>query len=81
MISIVRQAHHIFQHLTAESGDEYLSKTHRLIKDRKSLFISTIDSQLTPIRRYQNLPNQILFNAFKIQLDVAPIEKIEYQKK
>lgn len=69
------QALAIYQHLEGQPGSEFLSGTHRIIKDRKSLFIHPINADKTYIQQYATLPNQILFNTYKIKVDQVPIDK------
>ena len=66
----------IYKTLQSQPGSEFLSGTHRIIKDRKSLFIVPLESERQSILQYDKLPKQIQFNDHKIQLRAVPINKV-----
>lgn len=78
------QSQEIFENLAEQSGAEYVSATHRLIRDRNSLFISPLQSEQVYIKQFDKIPNQIYFEAgeqvVKIQVDVLPISKCSLKK-
>ena len=69
------QALAIYNSLESQSGIEFLSATHRIIKDRKSLFVNPLASNKVSVQQYDKIPNQILFNTYKIKIDQVPIDK------
>jgi tRNA(Ile)-lysidine synthase len=66
----------VYEGLRLQPGAEYLSATHRLLKDRKSLFITALDSSFEAVRQYDKLPDQLLFNNFKIQVREVPADRV-----
>lgn len=59
-----------------ESGKQFLSDTHRLIVDRKSIFIQPISIEKINISIFDKMPNQIVFNNFTIQCALVPIQHL-----
>jgi tRNA(Ile)-lysidine synthase len=70
------QSKAIYENLNSASGKQYLSGNYALLKDRKSLFITPLQSDKAYIQTYERLPNQMIFNEFKIQIDKGPANKI-----
>lgn len=58
------------------SGQTFYSATHRLVMDKKSLFILPLENELTSIEAYGKWPNQIIFNEYKIDVRLQPISKV-----
>ncbi|MEZ5055037.1 MAG: tRNA lysidine(34) synthetase TilS [Chitinophagales bacterium] len=57
-----------------ESGKQFLSNTHRLIVDRKSIFIQPLSIEKINIAVFDKIPNQMVFNNFTIQCALVPIQ-------
>jgi tRNA(Ile)-lysidine synthase len=70
------QSKAIYEHLNSASGKKFLSEKFILLKDRNSLFVSPQQSNKVYIQKYEALPNQIVFNEYKIQVDEGPAHKI-----
>lgn len=62
------------------SGQNFYSKSHRLVMDKKSIFILPLDTPLTSIVAYDKWPNKIIFNEYKIDIDIKPIRKAHINK-
>jgi len=65
----------VYQGFDAQPGIEFHSPTHRIIKDRRSLFITPLESDREHIRKWDSLPDQMIFNNYKIQVRAVPAEK------
>lgn len=74
------QSESVFNGLKEQSGKEYLSESHRLIRDRNSLFVQPRKSERQKIRQYEKLPDQIVFNNYKIQVRSVPVEKVNMKQ-
>ena len=59
-----------------ESGKQFFSETHRIIIDRKSLFIAAEKSERESIIILEKIPSQIIFNNYKIQCTTIPIQEV-----
>jgi tRNA(Ile)-lysidine synthase len=64
-------AEEVFQSLTNESGKQFYSKTHRLVKDRKKLFISEIANNDNRIFYIEN-DDVELFEPFDLTIEKLP---------
>lgn len=58
------------------SGQTFYSATHRMIMDKKSLFILPLENELTSLLTYNKWPNQIIFNEYKIDVRLQPVSKV-----
>jgi len=58
----------VFQSLESESGKQFFSKTHRLVKDREKLFISLIDENENKIY-YVEVDDIELFQPFDLKIE------------
>ncbi len=58
------------------SGQTFYSGTHRMIMDKKSLFILPLENELTSLLTYDKWPNQIIFNDYKIDVRLQPVSKV-----
>lgn len=69
----------IFKNLTnlnAESGRQFFSETHRMVVDRKSLFVVSKNAERENYLSFDKIPNQIIFNNYKIQCSLVPIQEL-----
>ena len=71
----------VFQSLDSDSGKQFFSKTHRLVKDREKLFISIIEDNGNKIY-YIEAGDRQLFQPFSMNLErhVAAEYKIRKEK-
>jgi tRNA(Ile)-lysidine synthase len=58
------------------SGKQFFSETHRIVIDRKSLFIVPKNTERENYLSFVQLPNQIVFNNYKIQCSLVPIQEL-----
>lgn len=58
------------------SGKLFFSETHRIIIDRKSLFIVPKNIERENYLMIDKIPNQIIFNNYKIQCSIVPIQEL-----
>mgnify|MGYP000919703478 CR=1 FL=1 len=71
------QAADIFNGLeTQSSGKQFFSASHRVIIDRRSLFIVPIESEHENYLLFDKIPNKISFNKYKIQCSIVPIAEL-----
>ncbi|MFN8262533.1 MAG: tRNA lysidine(34) synthetase TilS [Chitinophagales bacterium] len=59
-----------------ESGKQFFSDTHRIIIDRKSLFVVPKNIERENYLSFDKIPNQIIFNNYKIQCSLIPIQEL-----
>lgn len=59
-----------------ESGKQFFSDTHRMVMDRKSLFIVPKNIERENYLSFDKIPNQIIFNNYKIQCSLVPIQEL-----
>lgn len=59
-----------------ESGKQFFSDTHRIVIDRKSLFVVPKLIERENYLSFDKLPNQIIFNNYKIQSSLVPIQEL-----
>ncbi len=59
-----------------ESGQQFYSASHRLVIDRKSLFIIQKDIKRNDYLSIEKISNQITFNNYKIQCSIVPIHEL-----
>ncbi|MBT3384480.1 MAG: tRNA lysidine(34) synthetase TilS [Prolixibacteraceae bacterium] len=69
----------IFKSLSTESGKQFFSKTHRLVKDRNSLFVSTIKENGDKIY-YIEKDDIELFEPLDISIEKFPSENFQIVK-
>lgn len=60
-----------------ESGKQFFSDTHRIIIDRKSLFVVPKIIERENYLLFEKIPNQIIFNKYKIQCTLVPIQEVK----
>jgi len=70
----------VFQGLETESGKQFFSKTHRLVKDRKQLFVSAIKENDNKIY-YIEKDDMELFTPFDINIEKVSAEEFEINRK
>ena len=58
------------------SSKQFYSETHRIVTDRKSLFIVPKNVERENYLSFVQLPNQIVFNNYKIQCSLVPIQEL-----
>ncbi len=58
-----------------KSGNQFFSETHRIVIDRKSLFVVPKNIEKENYLSFVQLPNQIIFNNYKIQCSFVPINE------
>jgi tRNA(Ile)-lysidine synthase len=59
-----------------ESGKQFITDTHRLIVDRKSLFITNKENENEQHLLFTEIPKQFCFNQYKIQCSLVPIQEL-----
>ena len=59
-----------------ETGKQFFSETHRVVTDRKSLFIVPKNVERENYLSFVQLPNQIIFNNYKIQCSIAAVQEL-----
>ncbi|HUM53380.1 MAG TPA: tRNA lysidine(34) synthetase TilS, partial [Chitinophagales bacterium] len=59
-----------------ESGKQFFSETHRIVIDRKSLFVVLKDIERENYLSFYKFPMQIIFNNYKIQCSLVPIQEL-----
>lgn len=59
-----------------ESGKQFFSETHRIIIDRKSIFVVAKNIERENYLLFDKIPNQIIFNNYKIQCSLVPIYEV-----
>jgi tRNA(Ile)-lysidine synthase len=62
--------------LNVESGKQFFSETHRIVIDRKNLFVVPKNIERENYLSFVQLPNQIVFNNYKIQCSLVPIQEL-----
>lgn len=63
--------------LAAEkTGKQFFSETHRIVTDRKSLFIVSKVTERENYLSFDSIPKQIIFNNYKIQCSLVPIPEL-----
>ena len=70
----------VFSNLTTESGRQFFSKTHRLIKDREKLFVSELKDEDERVY-YIEEEDIELFEPFDITIGKIPAQDFEIIKK
>lgn len=70
----------LFQSSTAseklQSGKQFFSDSHRLVLDRKSIFIVPKIIDRENYLLFDKIPNQIIFNNYKIQCSLLPVHEL-----
>lgn len=69
----------VFKNLTslnAESGRQFFSETHRVVVDRKCLFVVPKNAERENYMLFDKIPNQIIFNNYKIQCSLVPMNEV-----
>lgn len=69
----------VFQSLESDSGKQFFSKTHRLVKDREKLFISAIEDNGNKIY-YIEAGDMQLFQPFDVNLETQAAEGYKIRK-
>jgi len=69
----------VFQGLNADSGKQFFSKTHRLVKDREKLFISPLEEKENKIYYIEDDDIE-LFAPFDINIEKLPGENFKIRK-
>jgi len=69
----------VYQSLKSESGKQFFSKTHRLVKDREKLFISPVEESENKIYYIED-GDMELFAPFDINVEKLPAEDFEIRK-
>ncbi|HRH57720.1 MAG TPA: tRNA lysidine(34) synthetase TilS [Chitinophagales bacterium] len=59
-----------------ESGKQFFSDTHRMVIDRKSLFIVPKNIERENYLSFDSIPKQIIFNNYKIQCSLVPVSEL-----
>lgn len=62
------------------SGQQFLSETHRIIADKKAVYILTLKNEKTEILQFEKWPGQIIFNEYKIDVRQQPIHEVNMQR-
>ncbi|MCC6570020.1 MAG: hypothetical protein IT274_00230, partial [Chitinophagales bacterium] len=62
------------------SGQQFFSDSHRIVMDRKSLFIVPKDTVRDNYKVIEQLPDQIIFNNYKIQCSVLPVHELNMKQ-
>lgn len=72
------QALQLFNVIQSEhnSGSQFFSDTHRIVTDRKSLFVVAKDIEREDRMLFDKIPDQILFNNYKIACSVIPLAEL-----
>ncbi len=66
-----------FQGLSdTQSGKQFFSETHRMVIDRKSLFVVPNDINRQNYLLFDKIPNQIIFNNYKIRCSLLPVQEL-----
>ena len=67
----------VFKNLEGlNSGNQFFSETHRIVIDRKSLFVVPKNIEKENYLSFDKIPNQIIFNNYKIQCSLIPIQEL-----
>lgn len=61
---------------STESGKQFFSETHRIIINRRSLFVVAKNTERENYLLFDKIPNQIIFNNYKIQCSIVPIHEL-----
>jgi len=69
----------VFQSLDSESGKQFFSKTHRLVKDREMLFVSLVEEKENKIF-YIEHDDIELFEPFDIKIEKLPGKDFKIRK-
>ncbi len=59
-----------------ETGKQFFSETHRIVTDRKSLFIVPKNVERENYLSFDKIPNQIVFNNYKIQCSIVAVQEL-----
>ncbi|MDB5226882.1 MAG: tRNA(Ile)-lysidine synthase [Bacteroidota bacterium] len=72
------QTGQVFENLIGsnESGKQFFSETHRIVVDRKSLFIVPKNTEREDYIVFDKIPHHINFNNYKIECSVVPIAEM-----
>lgn len=58
------------------SGQQFLTGTHRILSDKRCLYILPLVSERQSLLRLDKWPGSIVFNEWKINVRIAPINKV-----
>jgi tRNA(Ile)-lysidine synthase len=59
-----------------ETGKQFFSESHRVVTDRKSLFIVPKNVERENYLSFDSFPKQIVFNNYKMQCTLVPIQEL-----
>jgi tRNA(Ile)-lysidine synthase len=62
--------------IAANTGQQFFSTTHRLVVDRRSMFVILKDIERENYLKMDKIPQQIVFNNYKIQCTVVPVQEV-----
>lgn len=62
------------------SGQCFLSKTHRLVFDEKTVYILPLDTVREELLHFDRWPHQIVFNEYKIDVRRQPIHEVNMKQ-
>lgn len=62
------------------SGQTFYSESHRFIMAKKSIYILPINADLTSMLTFDKWPGQIVFNEYRIAVDIKPVNKVNLKK-
>ena len=62
--------------LKIASGKQFFSETHRIVLDRKSLFVVPKNIERENYLLFDKIPNKIIFNNYKIECAVVPMHEV-----
>ena len=65
-----------FHSLKTKSGKQFLSETHRLVIDRKSLFVIEKNATRQDHLILETIPNQVVFNQYTIAFSMVPAKEV-----
>lgn len=67
----------VFDNLkTSVTGSQYPSESHVIIKDRNLLYVQPKESEIVKMASFSRIPNQIVFNNYKIKVSILPIQEL-----
>jgi len=62
------------------SGQCFISSSHRLVFDEKSVYILPVDAHREELLHFDQWPHQIIFNEYKIDVRRQPIHEVNIKK-
>jgi tRNA(Ile)-lysidine synthase len=71
------QTSEMFRNLEVlNSGKQFFSDTHRIVFDRKRLFIVSKNASAENYLAFDKIPNKIIFNNYKIACSILPVKEL-----